>query len=332
MSLIKSKSKTAIPAHLEVRSDLTNKGESKSFLKTALAVRGSASPAVTRRVIFAALFSLLCSILFHHYPQVAIPITPFEYSGAVISLFLLLRINSGLDRWWEARKIWGSIVNQSRNLAIIGYEYSSANKTLYKEFLSWVAAWPHVMKESLRGEKNLVEVEELLGKEQSDTIRNSQHMPIYVGAKIAEMLNLLRTKGLDDFAFQRAERERALLIDAIGACERIRNTPIPLAIAIIVRRFILLFLMLLPLGLVDRVVWLTPLVVALAAYPLFTLDEIGAELQNPFSPRNLSHLPLKSICVNIQANVLSLLDKPTSTEPESPMELHPETEELESPE
>ena len=104
-------------------------------------------------------------------------------------------------------------------------------------------------------------------------------MPTYVGAKIAELLSMLRQKGLDNFAFQRAERERALLIDAIGACERIRNTPIPLSIAIIVRRFILLFLLLLPLGLVDRVVWLTPIVVALAAYPLFNLDEIGAELQ-----------------------------------------------------
>lgn len=329
MKIFKTKTNNPFPNSLEVRPDLTNKGESKSFLKTALAIKGSASPAITRRVVFTAFFSLACSFLFHHYPQVAIPITPFEYSGAVLSLFLLLRINSGLDRWWEARKIWGSIVNQSRNLAIIGYEYSSANQALSKTYLSWVAAWPHVMRESLRGEKNLSEVEELLGKEETNKIRNSQHMPTYVGAKIAEFLTMLRTRGLDNFAFQRAERERALLIDGIGACERIRNTPIPLAIAIIVRRFILLFLLLLPLGLVDRVVWLTPLVVALAAYPLFTLDEIGAELQNPFSPRNLSHLPLKNICLNIQANVLSLLNKPRGNSTVALPELPPETEELE---
>jgi len=329
MIFLKNKNKDLFPNSLEVRPDLTNKGESKSFLKTALAIRGSASPAITRRVIFTAFFSLACSFLFHHYPQVAIPITPFEYSGAVLSLFLLLRINSGLDRWWEARKIWGSIVNQSRNLAIIGYEYSTANQVLSKTYLSWVAAWPHVMRESLRGEKTLSEVEELLGTEETNKIRSSQHMPTYVGAKIAEFLMMLRTRGLDNFAFQRAERERALLIDGIGACERIRNTPIPLAIAIIVRRFILLFLLLLPLGLVDRVVWLTPLVVALAAYPLFTLDEIGAELQNPFSPRNLSHLPLKNICLNIQANVLSLLNKPRGNSTVASPELPPETEELE---
>jgi len=329
MALFKNKTEKPLLPHQEVRFDLTNKGESKSFLRTALAIKGSASLAVTRRVIFTTCFSLACSVVFHHYPQVAIPITPLEYSGAVLSLFLLLRINSGLDRWWEARKIWGSIVNQSRNLAIIGYEYSSANQALSKTFLSWVAAFPHVMRESLRSEKELTEVKELLGEEETNRIKNSQHMPTYVGAKIAELIRVLRTKGLDNFAFQRAERERALLIDAIGACERIRNTPIPLAIAIIVRRFILLFLLLLPLGLVDRVVWLTPLVVALASYPLFTLDEIGAEIQNPFSPRNLSHLPLKNICINIQTNVMSLLDKPKAKVIVTASELPPETEELE---
>ena len=331
MAAAKSSQKTGVGTPLEISPDLTNKGESKSFLRTALAIKGSASPAVTRRVVSTAAFSLLCSILFHHYPEVAIPITPFEYSGAVLSLFLLLRINSGLDRWWEARKVWGNIVNQSRNLAIIGYEYSSADAKLLKKYLSWVAAWPHVMRESLRNERELGEVELLLGKEETEGVRSSQHMPTYVGAKIAEFLSVLRKKGLDNFAFQRAERERALLIDAIGACERIRNTPIPLSIAIIVRRFILLFLMLLPLGLVDRVFWLTPVVVALAAYPLFNLDEIGAELQNPFSPRNLSHLPLKNICLTIQANVMSLLAKAKYEGNESEFVVPTqETEELEN--
>ena len=84
-----------------------------------------------------------------------------------------------------------------------------------------------------------------------------------------------------------------------------------------------------PLGLIDKVEWLTPLIVALAAYPLFTLDEIGAELQNPFSPRNLSHLPLKNICINIQANVMSLLSKQKLNVSEQAVEIPQETEELE---
>ncbi len=287
-------------------SELTNKGEAKHFLATALAWKGSVTPKVLPRVIVAALYSVTTFHLASLFPAFSIPITPFEYSGVVLGLLLVLRVNSGTDRWWEARKIWGSIVNQSRNLAIIGYEYSPKNCELSKLLLKWVALWPHVMRESLRKEKGLQDVEKIIGPLETENIRRANHMPTYVGSRIAKILKEMRANGLDDFAFQRAERERALLIDAIGACERIRNTPMPLVLAIKTRRFILLFLLLLPLALVDRAGSFTPLVVSLAAYPLFSLDEIGAELQNPFSPRNLSHLPLETICSTIESNVMSL--------------------------
>lgn len=286
----------------------TNQGEQKNFMKTALSWAGSVTPKVLPRVAVASIYSLVVVYLAKLFPQFSIPITPFEYSGAVLGLLLVLRVNQGIDRWWEARKIWGSIVNQSRNLAIIGYEYTPKKSELTARFLKWVAAWPHIMRESLRKEKNLKEVESLLGVEDTKRVREASHMPTYTGAKIARLIAELRSQGLDDFAFQRAERERAILIDDIGACERIRNTPMPYVLAIKTRRFIFLFLLLLPLALIDRAEWLTPLVVALASYPLFSLDEIGAELQNPFSPRNLSHLPLSGICDTIEANVLSLQD------------------------
>ncbi len=280
---------TAEAATNTEKQTLTNKGESKNFLRTALAWRGSVTPRVLPRVGATVLYASVVMILAGYFPQFSIPITPFEYSGAILGLLLVLRVNAGLDRWWEARKIWGSIVNQSRNLAIIGYEYSKNGENIRARFLRWVAAWPHVMRESLRQENALTALSSLLPKDEVDTIRTASHMPTYVGSRIAKCLIELRKNGLDDFAFQRAERERALLIDAIGACERIRNTPMPFVLAIKMRRFILFFLLLLPIALVDRAGWFTPLVVALVSYPLFSLDEIGAELQNPFSPRNLSH-------------------------------------------
>lgn len=290
--------------------EYTNQGEYKNFFRTAVTLTGSVTPRVLPRVGVAALYAAAVVYAAKLFPQFSISITPFEYSGAVLGLLLVLRMNQGLDRWWEARKIWGSIVNQSRNLAIIGYEYSPEKTSLTATFLRWVAAWPHVMRESLRKESVLKETEALVGAEAAAQIRSSQHMPTYVGARLARLLKQMRSEGLDDFAFMRAERERAILIDDIGACERIRNTPMPFVLAIKTRRFILLFLLLLPLALVDRVDWLTPLVVALASYPLFSLDEIGAELQNPFSPRNLSHLPLTAICNTIQGNVMSLENGP----------------------
>lgn len=288
-------------------STLANQPESKSFIATALAWQGSVTPMVLPRVFVTATYATAVCFASRFVPVFSVPVTPFEYSGAVLALILVLRVNAGHDRWWEARKLWGSIVNQSRNLALVVYGYSEKKDETVSALLRWIAAWPHVMRESLRREDSLQEVTALVGEEQADKTRNAENMSMYVGLKITELLQKLRRQGLDSFAFLRAETERSQLIDAFGACERIRNTRMPLVLAIKTRRFIFLFLLLLPLALIDRAGWLTPLIVALASYPLFSLDEIGAELQNPFSARNLSHLPLDGICRNIANNVMGLL-------------------------
>lgn len=287
-------------------SELVNHPEPRSFFETALTWHGSVTPRVFARVLAAAVYAAMVSCFLQFFPQVTLPITPFEYSGVVLGLLLVLRVNAGHDRWWEARKIWGSIVNQSRNLALVVFGYSGKERELSQRTLRWIASWPHVMRESLRKENGLHEVTNLLGNE-ALSIRQAEHMPTYVGYRITQQLAELKSKGMDSLAFLRAETERSALIDAIGACERIRNTRMPLVLAIKTRRFILLFLLLLPFALVDRAGWFTPLVVALTSYPLFSLDEIGAELQNPFSARNLSHLPLDTMCKTIENNVLGLL-------------------------
>lgn len=294
------------PSKVLEENKYVNMPESKSFLGTALAWQGSVTPRVLPRFAIAALYALAICYIEPFFPGFSLSITPFEYSGAVLALLLVLRVNAGHDRWWEARKIWGAIVNQSRNLALVTYGYGDKADETRLTLLKWIAAWPHVMRESLRNERNLKEVSGLLGETEASKIREAENMSMYVAIKIIFFLQLIKKQGMDSFAFLRAETERSQLIDAIGACERIRNTRMPFVLAIKTRRFILLFLLLLPFALVDRIGWLTPLVVALASYPLFSLDEIGAELQNPFSPRNLSHLPLDQICRAISNNVMGL--------------------------
>ena len=302
---------------------LTNEKEDKSFLKTALAWRGSVTPKVLSRVLTSGIYTLVVTLVGAYFPSLFLSITPFEYCGVVLGLLLVARVNAGMDRWWEARKIWGSIVNQSRNLAIIGNQYSDHKSPYLKEFLSWVAIWPYAMKQHLRDEKNLQEAKNLLPNYVIRSIEKAEHMPMYIGTKIATLLKKMKNYGLDDFSFLRAERERALLIDAIGACERIKSTPIPLVLAIKTRRFIFIFLVLLPFALLEEVNWLAPFIVMLTAYPLLSLDEIGIELQSPFSQNTLSHLPLDQICQNIKNNVLYLdqADDDDEKEAQGPVKL-----------
>lgn len=83
----------------------------------------------------------------------------------------------------------------------------------------------------------------------------------------------------------------------------------PLVYAIKTRRFILIFLLLLPFSLIEKAEFSTVLVFSLVAYPLLSLDRIGIELQNPFDMKNLSHLPLHTICDTIKLQCLALLEQ-----------------------
>jgi len=287
-----------------------NREEHESFLMSALAWHGSVSPKIMSRVAAVLAYAALVTAELPGLAHLRLEMTPFEFSGFALGVLLVFRTNAGYDRWWEARKLWGSIVNQSRNLAAAGCGYAHESDGWRHNFLRLVAAFPHVIKKSLRGERELGDIAKLLAPRQLSELQAAQHMPSWVSAEIIKMIDVARRdQVLDGFAFQRLDRERALLVDATGACERILKTPMPLIFAIKARRFILIFLLLLPLALVDRIGWLTPFVAGLVGYALFSLDQIGVELQNPFSKRNLSHLPLDEICETIERNVLALEDQ-----------------------
>jgi putative membrane protein len=241
--------------------------------------------------------------------QIGLEVAPHEIAGAALGLMLILRTNAGYDRWWEARKLWGGIVNQSRNLVISALSYGPTDPEWRDNIVRWTSVLPHIARCSLRGQKPNPEVLDLVGQVHFDAIANSQHMPSYVVYKIATLLMEGREKfQLDPFSFQQIDKERALLIDHVGACERILKTPLPIVYSIKIRRFIMLFLVTLPFALLHKmdIELLIPLITMLVAYPLISLDQIGVELQNPFSGSNLNHLPLRNIVDNIQANLAGL--------------------------
>jgi putative membrane protein len=167
-----------------------------------------------------------------------------------------------------------------------------------------------VARSSLRGEGLSAEIAALFGPDEAARIAAADHMPSYVALKMADLLReACDHLGLEPFMFLQIDRERAALIDHLGACERILKTPLPKVYAIKIRRFIAMFLITFPFALLHRVEldWLVPIVTMFVAYPLLALDRIGVELQNPFATTNLSHLPLESITAGIARNLQDLL-------------------------
>lgn len=287
---------------------IRNQYEYPNFMDCALAIHGSVTPRVFSKVLAVFVYACFISALSIFIPDLALPISPFEYAGVIMGLILVFRVNAGYDRWWEARKLWGTVVNCSRNMAIIIKSYvDPANKGEIEKMLGLVAAMPFLMKNSLRGSDSVEEVKHLLSEETYAEMQEWQHKPNFISAKQASILSQMQeSEKLNQFSFLKAEEVRETIIDCQGACERILKTPMPFVMAIKSRRFILLFLLILPAALVNYSPYISPMVVTLVAYALFSLDQIGVELQNPFSIDNLSHLPLNDICKTIERNVMEI--------------------------
>ncbi len=282
-------------------------------------LQGSVTPYVLGRVVF---FGIFATLVWGVY-QIAefhpgIEVAPYEIVGVVLALLLVQRTNAGYDRWWEGRKLWGGIVNQSRNLAMIGVAYGPRDASWQQQFARWTAAFAHTCRHSLRGDTNIDDMRELLGDQDTERLLAAQHMPMYASGRVAKLLrDAVASAGMDRFAFIQAEKERATLIDHIGACERIHKTPLAQVFSIKIRRFLFLYLTVLPIAIVDKVGIGTPLIVLMVAYPLLSLDQIGIELQSPFVTDRLSHLPLNDISANIEENVFCHLQTTCDEESES---------------
>lgn len=285
-----------------------NQYEYPNFMECALAIHGSITPKVWKKVLAASVYACFISLLSIFIPSLSLPISPFEYAGVIMGLILVFRVNAGYDRWWEARKLWGTVVNCSRNLAIIIINYiESSNSDEINNSFDLIAAMPYLMKNTLRGSTSTDEVKHLLDVNTYVQLQQWQHKPNFISSKLAGLLSQMQKNGrLNQFSFLKAEELREEILDCQGACERILKTPMPFVMAIKSRRFILLFLMILPVALVNYPVYINPIIVTLVAYALFSLDQIGVELQNPFSIDNLSHLPLNDICNTIENNLIEI--------------------------
>lgn len=288
------------------------------FWSEVFSLQGTVTPFVQTRVFVFTIYSVFVWLL---TSMVGIStgfevVAPYEIIGAVLALLLVIRTNAGYDRWYEGRKIWGGIVNQSRNLAQIGLAYGPDDPVWRRQFVGWVASFSHMSRRGLRDQRDVSDIRHLIGDKAADQVAASQHMPMYVAMRIAQMLRDALDQGkIDRFAFLQAEHERAQLIDHIGACERIKKTPLAKVFSIKIRKFLFLYLMTLPFAIADKTGISTPLIELIVAYTLLALDQIGVELQNPFCATRLGHLPLGSICTTIEENLLALVPEEVDAEP-----------------
>jgi len=222
--------------------------------------------------------------------------------GFVISLLLVFRTNTAYDRWWEGRKHWGSLVNNSRNLAmkLKAILKSEEDQAYFRKLIPDYAA-------VLRTHLNDAETGKQLFDDLDLEIDHHKHRPNQVAAQIFDRVNNLYEQGKitgDQLIIINAEVQS--LTDICGACERIKNTPIPYSYSAFIKKFIFIYVLTLPFGYAFSLGYYVAPVVVFIFYVLSSLELIAEEIEEPFGDDD-NDLPTRKISENIRRHIEELI-------------------------
>lgn len=227
--------------------------------------------------------------------------------GFVISLLLVFRTNSAYDRWWEGRKQWGALVNNCRNAAIKVNAILPQDSELDRQyFRKLIPAYVFAMKEHLREgvQKDLLKVEDLISNEE---LEKSKHIPNLIASKIYSKIHeLYKNQQISGDQLITMDKELKSLTDIIGACERIKNTPIPFSYNLFLKKFIFVYTLTLPFGLAhDFHYWTVP-IATFTLYIFGSLELLAEEIEDPFG-LDSNDLPTDQLSEKIEENVHEII-------------------------
>jgi putative membrane protein len=222
--------------------------------------------------------------------------------GFVISLLLVFRTNTAYDRWWEARKHWGALVNNSRNLAI---KLSAILKEEHdkKFFKRVIPAYASILQKHLRDE----ETAKMLFDDLDLEIDNHEHRPNQIAKMLFQKIHDLHVSGkISGDQLIIINNEVQSFTDICGACERIKNTPIPYSYSAFIKKFIFFYIMTLPFGYVFNLGYYVIPIVVFTFYVLASLELIAEEIEDPFG-NDANDLPTEKLASNIKKHVEEIL-------------------------
>ena len=229
--------------------------------------------------------------------------------GFAISMLLVFRTNTAYDRWWEGRKLWGSLVNNSRNLAMKLASILPKEDTEQRSFFrKIIPAYAYALHNHLHKEKTRVELfEEEEHKHVFQQIDQKKHVPNQLALLMYQHIQALQRENKisgEQLLFLNAELQS--FTDICGACERIKNTPIPFSYSVFIKKFIFFYIMTLPFGYVFQLGFYIIPVVAFVFYVLASLELIAEEIEDPFGGDD-NDVPTELLSQNIQRHIAEIL-------------------------
>ena len=225
--------------------------------------------------------------------------------GFAISILLVFRTNTAYERWWEGRKLWGSLVNNSRNLASkLDVILDDPNERSW--FAQVIGLFAVELKVHLMRRETRLILDERPHPE-LPSLDRQKHVPNQLVSSLLARLYQLQKRGvLSDFQMLLINNEVTSLLDICGACERIKNTPIPYSYTTFIKKFIVAYVATLPVGYVFALSWLAIPVVVFVFYVMASLELIAEQIEDPFGD-DRNDLPMERISQVITQNVRDIL-------------------------
>ena len=224
----------------------------------------------------------------------------------VMSMILIFRTNSAYDRWWEGRKAWGNVTNNSRGLAIKLSAFLVESKSERVKFSGLISNFVESLKGHLRNQpvvNNLKPIDGIIFSQ----INYVKHLPNYMASILMlEINNLYKQNKISGEQLITLEKDISVYLDSLGACERIKNTPIPYSYSIFMKKFIFLYVMTLPFGFIPTFAYWTIPIVMFVFYVLVSIELLAEEIENPFG-MDANDLPIEEMTENIKQNVEEIL-------------------------
>lgn len=271
-----------------------------------------------------------------HVAAITLPFSIAAILGSALAIFIAFRNNSSYGRWWDARTLWGGIINSSRVLArlIITFSDSHAHQQNYdqnrseqfkKDLVYKIIAWCHALRLHLRKQDNWAELKHLVTEQELAGLLRAHNKPNYIhlitGKKIYEAMANGTLGGFDSFQL---EGQLLALANYQGGCERIKNTPLLRQYDYFTRVFLYTFMLLLPFSLIGDFTkmgmdYLMIPVSVVISFVFAIIGKVGEVNEDPFENR-ITDVPLTALCNTIERDLREMLgetDLPEKLEPEN---------------
>ena len=249
--------------------------------------------------------TVLCVYFLEDY--LAIDTVFFSLIGVILSLFLVFRLNSAYDRWWEGRKLWGQLTNDSRTFCLnLNAHLDENDKKRRRFFVRNISNFALSLQGHLRDDPSTDDFIHINSRYLED-LENAEHIPNTILSFLyIEVEHMYKEGQITDFDKDRLFDQLQGFVNVLGGCERIKKTPIPFSHSTFIKMFTMIYLVILPFGLVDVFEYLTIPAVMIMGFALLGVEVISEEIENPFG-MEANSLPLGSISDGVRNGAYEIL-------------------------